>query len=44
LIRLDLDANNLELARKHAELYLRRFPKGKEAAAVKRLKEIAGGD
>jgi hypothetical protein len=44
LIRLDLDRNDVELAGKHAELYLRRFPKGKEAAAVKRLKEIAGGD
>lgn len=44
LIRIDLDANQLDLARKHAELYLRRFPKGAEAAAVKQLRRIAGGE
>jgi len=28
----------------YADLYLRRFPKGAEAAAVKQLKRIAGGE
>ncbi len=44
LIRLDIDENKLDLAGKHAELYLRRFPKGKEASAVRQLRRIAGGE
>ncbi len=43
-IHRKLAAGDRVNAVRYADFYLRRFPKGKETAAVKRLKEIASGD
>ena len=43
-IHRKLSAGNRADAIRYADFYLRRFPKGHETAAVKQLREIAGGD